>query len=73
MTPPSITPEAMTQAQKVFTSLLSDSLTEVGVDVSHVDLLDCLARLGLEIHPISELYGTTTSNAYLEEIGLPSK
>ena len=68
-----LTPEEMTQAQKGFTNLLSESLAEVGVKVTHLDLLDCLARLGLELHTISELYGTTTSNAYLEEIGIIRK
>ena len=59
-----IAPEKMTDAQIEFAQDLSDQFSEIAVEIDALDILDSLARLGLELHPISDEYGMSTSIAY---------
>jgi len=68
-----IAPEKMTDAQIEFANHLSNQLEEVGIEADSLDILDSLARLGLEMHPISNEYGMSTSIAYQQLLADRSK
>jgi hypothetical protein len=63
-----IATEKMTDAQIEFANDLANQFAEISVEIDSLDILDSLARLGLELHPISDEYGMSTSIAYQQEL-----
>jgi hypothetical protein len=65
-----VTKEKVVKDQIKFAKAIAKAIEAPDGEVSYIDLLDTLAQLGLEIHPMSLQFGNTSSLAYLKELGM---